>query len=93
MWRELLWPRKLRWIVIPVAGCGAECTVVGRTPAAIVVQVPTVSIEILEGAGTTLTLQRPRRVVLMSHGTGGNPLAEHALAACLAAAGFKSSTR
>ncbi|MCA3371089.1 MAG: hypothetical protein INF89_16460 [Roseomonas sp.] len=29
-----------------------------------------------------------RRVVLMSHGTGGNPLAEHALAARLAAAGF-----
>ena len=33
-----------------------------------------------------------RRVVLMSHGTGGNPLAEHALAALLAAAGSKSST-
>jgi hypothetical protein len=37
-------------------------------------------------------LPRPQRVVLMSHSTGGNPLAEHALAACLAAAGFKIST-
>ncbi len=37
-------------------------------------------------------LPGPRRVVLMSHGTGGNPLAEHALAARLAAAGFKIST-
>jgi predicted dienelactone hydrolase len=33
-------------------------------------------------------LPGPRRVVLISHGTGGNPLAEHALAARLAAAGF-----
>jgi len=31
-----------------------------------------------------------RRVVLMSHGTGGNPLAEHALAARLAARALKS---
>jgi len=37
-------------------------------------------------------LPGPRRVVLMSHGTGGNPLAEHALAARLAAAGLKIST-
>jgi predicted dienelactone hydrolase len=30
----------------------------------------------------------PRRLVLLSHGTGGHPMAEHALAARLAAAGF-----
>jgi len=42
----------------PMAGCGSEPTVVGRTPAGIVVQVPTVSIGILEGAGTTLTDHR-----------------------------------
>jgi hypothetical protein len=39
----------------PMAGCGSERTVVGRTPAAIVVQVPAVSIGRMEGAGTTLT--------------------------------------
>ena len=39
-----------------MAGCGSERTVVGRTPAAIVVQVPAVSIGRMEGAGTTLTV-------------------------------------
>jgi hypothetical protein len=39
----------------PMAGCGSERTVVGHTPAAIVVQVPAVSIGRMEGAGTTLT--------------------------------------
>jgi hypothetical protein len=38
----------------PMAGCGSERTVVGRTPSAIVVQVPAVSIGRMEGAGTTL---------------------------------------
>jgi hypothetical protein len=41
----------------PMAGGGAECTVGGRTPAAIVVQAPTVSIGLLEGSGTTLTVK------------------------------------
>jgi hypothetical protein len=45
----------------PMAGGGAECTVVDRTPAAIVVQAPTVSIGLLEGAGTTLTKQAAQR--------------------------------
>jgi hypothetical protein len=44
----------------PMAGCGSERTVVGRTPAAIAVQVPAVSIGRMEGAGTTLT-PRERR--------------------------------
>jgi hypothetical protein len=47
----------------PMAGGGAECTIVGRTPAAIVVQAPTVSIGILEGAGTTLT-NNPRGITI-----------------------------
>jgi hypothetical protein len=42
----------------PMAGCESERSVVGRTPAAIVVQVPAVSIGRMEGAGTTLTLLR-----------------------------------
>jgi len=41
----------------PMARGGAECSVVGRIPAAIVGQAPTVSMGLLEGAGTTLTLQ------------------------------------
>jgi hypothetical protein len=45
----------------PMAGCGSERTVVGRTPAAIVVQVPAVSIGRMEGAGTTLTLSHSAR--------------------------------
>jgi hypothetical protein len=45
-------PQKAR----PMAGCGSERTVVGRTPAAIVVQIPAVSIGVLEGARTTLTM-------------------------------------
>jgi hypothetical protein len=40
----------------PMAGCGSERSFVGRSPAAIVVQVPAVSIGVLEGAGTTLTI-------------------------------------
>ena len=50
-------PQKAR----PIAGCGSERTVVGRTPAAIVVQVPAVSIGRMEGAGTTLTLSHSAR--------------------------------
>ena len=38
-----------------MAGCGSERFVIGYTPAAIVVQIPAVSIGPLEGAGTTLT--------------------------------------
>jgi hypothetical protein len=45
----------------PMAGCGSVRTVVGRTPAAIVVQVPAVSIGRMEGAGTTLTLSHSAR--------------------------------
>ena len=45
-------PQKAR----PMAGCGSERTVVGRTPPAIVVQAPAVSMGLLEGAGTTLTV-------------------------------------
>jgi hypothetical protein len=36
---------------------GSERTVVGRTPPAIVVQAPTVSIGLLKGAGTALTMR------------------------------------
>ena len=44
------------------------------------------SIEVAPGAA--LAPGAPRRLVVMSHGTGGSPLADHALAATLARAGF-----
>jgi predicted dienelactone hydrolase len=44
------------------------------------------SIEVAPGAA--LAPGAPRRLVVMSHGTGGSPMADHALAATLARAGF-----
>ena len=40
----------------PMAGCGSERTVGGRTLAAIVVQVPAVSMDVWRGAGTALAI-------------------------------------
>jgi hypothetical protein len=48
-----------------MAGCGSEHTVVGPTPAAIVVQVPAVSIGRMEGAGMTLTVDPLARPAAM----------------------------
>jgi uncharacterized protein YceK len=54
--------RQAAW---PMAGCGSVRTVVGRTPAAIVVKVPAVSIGRMEGAGMTLTVDPLARPAAM----------------------------
>ncbi len=99
--RKLLKPSQLLWALAAAASCAAAQAQVGLSQLKFG-ELPVTLVYPTAQAGQptafgpfTLTVARDaapspgtRRLVVMSHGTGGSPLADHQLAATLARAGF-----